>query len=155
MPLDTEEVVDIPGLSGEEIIIDLCEQIAFKLRRDCNLRSSDSYVNGYSAEIPSIKIHCYGIDQADVELTGLTVGKKPEQLTEGVAKITDMETEVKVAHEPDLQAVRRRSDQDPPDVESKDRDKPADITKGAQPRRYGASKTRVAGGGAGSDTFGE
>lgn len=148
MPLDQEEVVDIPGLNGEEIIIDLCEQIAQKLRRDCNLRSSDSYVNGYSAEV-AVKIHCFGIDTAEVDST-IDAKKLPETVTDGKATETKMETEVTVAHEPDLIAVRERSEQQPPDVESKPTpaEKPAGETAAPQRRRYSGSASRVAGGGA-------
>ena len=147
MPLDVEEVVDIPGLNGEEIIIDLCEQIAAKLRRDCNLRSQDSYVNGYTAKV-KVEIHCFGIDTADVEAT-IEAAKSPETKVEGKPVETTMETEIEVKHEPDLKAVRERSDLPDPDVESKPTppEKPAGEKAAPQRRRYG-SAPRVAGGGA-------
>lgn len=115
MALQEEQVVDIPGLNGEEIITDLLEQVAGKLRRDCNLRQSDSYVNGYSAEI-TVKIHCYGIDTAEVDST-LHVQKHPPAKVAGPEKTTEVESEIRVAHEPDLSAVRERSQQTAPDVE--------------------------------------
>lgn len=149
MPLQEEQVVDIPGLSGEEIIVDLCEQIASKLRNDCNLRPSDSYVNGYSAVV-TVKISCYGIDTAEVETT-VEAKSTPAVKTEGDETKTEVETEVVVAHEPDLTAVRERSEQTAPDVEQKSQ--PASDTKdgeGPARRRYGSKPARVAGGGAGS-----
>lgn len=147
MALDVEQVVDIPGLSGEEIIIDLCEQVAAKLRNDCNLRGADSYVNGYSAVV-TVKISCYGIDTAEVDQT-LNVKSIPTDKTDGPEKKVELEDEIIVKHEDDLTAVRARSDQRPPDVESKANEEPAKPgdAKGTQRRRYG-SAPRVAAGGA-------
>lgn len=152
MPLDVEEVVDIPGLSGEEIIVDFCEQLAARLRRDCNLRPADSYVNGYSAEITGLKLKLYGIDTAEVEIQSLTVGKQPAQLVEGTEVVTTVETDLVVAHEPDLVAVRERSQQEAPEVESVPA-VPAETaavkTEAPQRRRYSGGKpARVASGGA-------
>lgn len=150
MPLQEEQVVAIPGLSGEEIIVDLCEQIASRLRNDCNLRPSDSYVNGYSASV-TVKISCYGIDTAEVETT-MQTKLTPAVKTEGEETKTEVEAEVVVAHEPDLTAVRERSEQTAPDVEQKSQPAP-DAKEGEGParRRYGTTKpARVAGGGAGS-----
>jgi hypothetical protein len=43
--------VDVPRtVSGEQIVDDVCLQIADRLSRDCNLRGSDSYAS-YSARI--------------------------------------------------------------------------------------------------------
>jgi hypothetical protein len=149
MALQEEEVVDIPGLSGEEIITDLCEQIAAQLRRDCNLRPQDSYVNGYSAEV-KLKVHCYGIDAADVEMT-LTAKKTPPEKTDGPEKTVEIDAEVEVAHEPNLKDVRQRSGLPEPGVEQQ-RDEhgaPVDQAKEAPTqRRYGTRKAPVASGGA-------
>lgn len=146
--LQEEEVVEISGLSGEEVIIDLCEQIAAKLRRDCNLRSSDCYVNGYSAEV-TVKVHCFGIDTADVEQT-ITAKKEPEVKVQGKPTETTMETEINIEHEPNLKAVRDRSDLPDPDVELKPQasEKPGGEKATPQRRRYSGSTPRVAGGGA-------
>lgn len=150
MALQDEQVVDIPGLSGEEIIIDLMEQLSSRLRRDCNLRPSDSYINGYSAEV-SIKLHCFGIDTADVEST-VQVKNTPLVKTEGCENNVSFETEITVAHEPDLTAVRERSQQEAPDVENKPTQETASQNnQEPHKRRYGSVKPpRVAGGGAGS-----
>ena len=47
----TPEAVAVPGrISGSEIVYDLCDRIAEKLSKSCDLRQSDSYA-GYSAKI--------------------------------------------------------------------------------------------------------
>lgn len=144
--LQDEQVVDIPGLNGEEIIVDLCEQIAGKLRRDCNLRHSDNYVNGYSADV-TVKIRCFGIDTAEVEMK-VPVEKIPAVKTAGQPMVTEHEIEIAVAHEPDLEAVRERSEQTASNVEKKrDDDETAEKEEKTPARRRYAP--RVAGGVAG------
>lgn len=100
-----EDVMYVAGLSGEEIVTDLTDQIAAKLRNDCNFRGNDSYTGGYSAEI-TMKIHLYGLDTVDSEMV-LKAGKPNLELPSTV-----VEEEVIIAHEPDLQKVRERSDQE-------------------------------------------
>ena len=71
----------VEPLTGEEIIIDLCEQIASKLRKDCNLREADSYQSGYSAKV-TIHLEAYGMDVAPVDVevvTGKARTPDPEQ----------------------------------------------------------------------------
>jgi len=151
MPLEVDEVVDIPGLTGEEIIVDLCEQIKNKLRRDCNLRPADSYINGYSAEI-SVKIQCYGIDTAQVETTISATKEPPSEA--GTKPVLEVTEQVIIAHEPDLEAVRDRSALEAPQLEKNDTPAPSapEGEKAQEPsrRQYGQRTHRVAGGGAGS-----
>lgn len=95
------------ALTGEEIIVDLLEQVALKLRSDCNLRDSDSYLGGYSAKI-SIHLEAYGLDTAKVE-TQLAIGASREDTeSEVIHEIIDIPVET------DLDAVRDRSDQEIP-----------------------------------------
>ena len=60
------ETTVVTGLNGTEIIEDFLNQIRTKLRRDCNLRDSDSYTKGYSAKV-SYKLELYGVDTTVVE----------------------------------------------------------------------------------------
>lgn len=143
-----EQVLDIPGLSGEEIIVDLCEQIASKLRMDCNLRGADSYVNGYTAEV-TLKIRCFGIDTAETDVT-VKASTVPAQKASGAEKVTEVSTDLKVAHEADLQAVRERSGQTAPDVENKSNET-AQEKAGSNRRRYSATSPKAAVGGAGDE----
>lgn len=150
MALQDEQVVDIPGLNGEEIITDLCDQIAGKLRKDCNLRPQDSYVNGYSAEV-TVKVHCFGIDTAEVE-SKFHASKAPTEKIEGAHKTKIVESEIHVAHEPDLTLVRERSEQTAPNVERKhlalDAEEKQEEAPAPSKRKYGSPRT--AAGGAGS-----
>jgi hypothetical protein len=62
-------------LNREEVIHDFCSQIADRLRRDCNLRESDSYIYGYSGTA-TIHLDLFGMDRVAVELaTLLTSGE--------------------------------------------------------------------------------
>jgi hypothetical protein len=102
----------VQGLNGEEIISDLCDQLADRLRLDCNLRGIDSYSLGYSAKI-TVNLKCYGMDEAVVEAE-LEVGEEndnPEQLQK------DFTEEIEIPQEVDLSLVRERSQQEAPSFE--------------------------------------
>jgi hypothetical protein len=112
----------IPGLSGEEIIIDLTAAFAEKLRSDCNLRKIDQYSGGYKASIPAIHVECFGLDQATVdyslEVDNTTLGQEGN-LVDFTFPDTVIDTEVEVPVEPDLSLVRERGQQPTPDFEAK------------------------------------
>lgn len=66
----------VEGLTGEEIIEDALDQVAAKLRGDCNLRETDAYQGGYDGWI-EVHLNLHGIDLAKVE-TKIIVGKPTE-----------------------------------------------------------------------------
>jgi len=112
----------VEGLTGEEIIIDLCSQLAEKLRKDCNLRETDCYHGGYSAKI-KIHLEGYGMDTVTVEAE-VSTGKEqvnPDEL---------IDTEYEIPVEPALNKVRERSDQPVPTL-SNEGGQPV-----IKPRRY-------------------
>lgn len=113
----------VEPLTGEEIIIDLCTQIAEKLRRDCNLRETDSYGGGYSATV-TIHLEAYGLDTATVEAT-LSTGQTQDQPDELI------DTTVEVPVEAALNEVRERSEQPVPSLTQFEGEAPA-----VRPRRY-------------------
>jgi hypothetical protein len=102
----TDTVDFVEALSGEEIVIDLCSQLAEKLRKDCNLRESDSYQGGYMAKI-TVHLEAYGMDTATVDATVAT-GTEQDHPDE----LLDAEYEIPV--EPLLNVVRERSEQPVP-----------------------------------------
>ena len=144
MSLQEQEIAEVAGLSGSEVVVDLCEQIAQRLHQDCNLRPTDNYTSGYSAEI-EIHLNLYGMDTVNLE-TKIAPSKQIGPVT-GVA-VREVETEVNIAHEPDLSAVRERSGQEEPDVERRTMDTET-VAPSSQRRRY-AGGNRRAGGGASS-----
>ena len=112
----------IPGLSGEEIIIDLTAAFAEKLRNDCNLRGIDQYTGGYKASIPNIHIECFGLDQATVDYSldveNTTSGQEGDTVDFTSPDVL-IDTEVEIPVEPDLSLVRERGQQPTPDFEAK------------------------------------
>jgi hypothetical protein len=96
----------VEPLSGEEIVIDLCSQLAEKLRNDCNLRESDSYQGGYSAKI-TVHLEAYGMDTATVDAQVVT--GKPQDSPDEL-----LDTEYEIPVEPALNVVRERSEQPVP-----------------------------------------
>jgi len=121
----------VEPLSGEEIIVDLCEQIAAKLRADCNLRDSDAYSSGYSAKI-AIHLEAYGMDTAivEAEVTAGKVQDDPDEL---------LHTELEIPVEPALNMVRERSDQPVPTMTT-EAGEPV-----VKPRRYARSQYKAMG----------
>jgi hypothetical protein len=112
----------VQGLSGEEIIQDLCAALAEKLRTDCNLRGIDQYSGGYKASIPTIHIECFGLDAATVdynlEVENTTEGQDETSIDFSLPDV-DLDTELEVPVETNLQEVRDRSDQVAGDFEMK------------------------------------
>ncbi len=130
-----EEAYEVEALSGEEIINDFVDQIARKLRQDCNLRPSDAYALGYSGEAV-VKLYLYGMDTAQVEVHVHIGTPNPEANVQVDAK-------VEVPHEPDLEAVRKRAELPVPSLETT----PDRTQAGSKKRRYSKSLPPVAGGG--------
>jgi hypothetical protein len=133
MASDTDYV---EPLSGEEIVIDLCEQIAAKLRSDCNLRPSDAYSGGYSAKI-KIHLEAYGMDTSVVEAEVVT-GEQKEETPDEIL-VTDLEVPV----EPGLNVVRERSSQPVPTLTNE-----GGVPE-VKPRRYVRGATKIMGGATG------
>jgi hypothetical protein len=125
----------VEPLTGEEVIIDLCAQIAEKLRSDCNLRASDSYQGGYSARA-TVHVECYGMDTATVDVQ-VTTGKPQENPDE----LIDITIEVPV--ETALDQVRERSEQPVPTLSNEGGEEVI------RPRRYVRRERVVAGGATG------
>jgi hypothetical protein len=112
----------VEPLSGEEIVIDLCDQIAAKLRADCNLRPSDAYAGGYYAKV-TIHLEAYGMDTATVD-AGISSGKQednPDEL---------LQADYEIPVEPALNVVRERSEQPVPTLTE------ASGKQEVRPRRY-------------------
>ena len=106
----------VEGLTGEEIINDLLDQVAEKLRGDCNLREMDAYTGGYDG---SVKVHLNlrGLDTAVVKIDVPVSAPASEDFpTDGDSPIVDTEidADVEIALEPHLNVVRERSGQDVP-----------------------------------------
>ena len=99
----------VEGLTGEEIIVDVLEQVAAKLRGDCNLREADSYTGGYDGWV-EVHLNLRGLDTALVKTKIVmgTAGEDPDQITV-VAKIP-------IELEPALNVVRERSGQEIPSL---------------------------------------
>jgi hypothetical protein len=106
----------VEGLTGEEIINDLLDQVAEKLRGDCNLREMDAYTGGYDG---SVKVHLNlrGLDTAEVKVD-VHVSAPAETGFPAVGDPSIVETavddDVEIALEPHLNVVRERSGQDVP-----------------------------------------
>ena len=121
----------VEPLNGEEIITDLCCLIADKLRKDCNLRQSDSYSGGYMARI-TIHLEAYGMDTATVD-TSVEVGKQQENPDELI------DTPFDIPKEEALDQVRERSDQPIPTLTIEDG------REVVRPRRYVRRERAAAG----------
>ncbi len=108
----------VEGLTGEEIIVDVLEQVAAKLRNDCNLREADAYTGGYNGWV-EVHLNLRGLDMAKVDskvivgapatVTFLGAG---EQAVEVIEKT--VEAMVEIPLETKLNLVRERSGQDIP-----------------------------------------
>ena len=117
----------VVGLSGREIIKDILHQVETGLRKDCNLRDSDSYGQGYSGKI-TFELKLQALDmvvvtipvevQATSELQAQAAQKQPEQVevpegstAEQIVKDVDVKAVTEIGQEPDLNVVRERSKQ--------------------------------------------
>ncbi|HEX5426506.1 MAG TPA: hypothetical protein VFW94_23365 [Candidatus Acidoferrales bacterium] len=155
------------GLSGEEIIADLLDQIEKALRRDCNLRATDSYGGGYSGKI-EIKLNLVAMDTTVLTITKELAptedakkvlaekeasGELPVELpATGVFQVAqemkpvEASATIDIPIEKDLNAVRERSGQGVP-MESISPEGKHDVKR----RRY----ARVTGGGVSTEEAGE
>jgi len=120
----------VEGLSGEEIVIDLCSLVAEKLRKDCNLRESDSYMGGYMAKV-TIHLEAYGMDTAVVDAE-VSTGKAQDNPDEMI------DTALEVPVEPALDLVRERSEQPVPTLSMTEQGEPV-IRKRRYVRAQGAA----------------
>lgn len=121
----------VEGLTGEEIIVDMLDQVAAKLRNDCNLRETDAYQGGYDGWV-EVHLNLRGLDLAKVDnkvivnapasatykgLQEHEAGIKAESAPEITKKTVDAMVEIPL--ETKLNVVRERSGQDVPTL-SKD-----------------------------------
>lgn len=120
-----EEIEQVTGLSGEEVINDLLDQIGRKLRLDCNLRGSDAYDYGYSAKV-DVHLKLYGLDDVSVDIAVKAISGKV------VGDATEIESAIEVEREPDLNVVRDRANLPEPTVEKDDGQPP----EARQKRKY-------------------
>ena len=97
----------VEGLTGEEIIEDLLDQIANKLHGDCNLRATDSYTGGYDGWV-EVHLNLHGLDKSTIKAR-ITIGKDTDDPD---AEMVDARVDIPV--EPRLNVVRERSGQDVP-----------------------------------------
>lgn len=104
----------VEGLSGTEIIEDVLAQIKRKLQTSCNLRDSDNYGEGFSAEI-KITIKAYAMDVTTEEFDVVIPAKaEPPVSTEDVTVVpVEVEESVTIPQELDLEAVRERIKDEP------------------------------------------
>lgn len=104
----------VEGLTGEEIINDVLEQVAAKLRNNCDLRETDAYTGGYEGTV-DVHLKLRGFDLAEVntkiEVKAPAITQQSGQLTE-----TEIEAHVDIPVEPHLNLVRERSGQDIPSL---------------------------------------
>ena len=117
----------VVGLSGREIIKDILHQVDKGLHKDCNLRDSDSYGQGYSGKI-TFELKLQALDtvvvtipvevQATSELQGQAAQKQPEQVevpegstAEQIVKDVEVKAVTEIGEEQDLNMVRERSKQ--------------------------------------------
>jgi hypothetical protein len=107
----------VEGLTGEEVINDLLDQVAEKLRHDCHLRNSDAYTGGYEGTV-EVHLKLRSLDTAVVN-TKLIVGAPdsvalPAGEDAPAIEETEIEAKVEIPLEPRLNMVRERSGQDVP-----------------------------------------
>lgn len=99
----------VEGLSGSEVIDDVLAQIKRKLQSSCNLRDSDNYGQGYSAEI-KISMKMYAMDATPDEFTVNVApkGLPPASTEETIVTPFDVVEDLTIPQELDLEAVRER-----------------------------------------------
>lgn len=130
----------VEPLTGEEIITDACALLAEHLRKDCNLRDTDSYEGGYAAKI-KISLSLYGMDTVAVEME--VAAGKPQKADAYSGPDSAVETDLNIPVEPALNLVRERSEQPVPVISA--------LESGEQtirPRRYVRRDKMVTAGGA-------
>jgi hypothetical protein len=112
----------VEGLTGAEVINDLLDQVAEKLRGDCNLRETDSYQGGYDGWV-EVHLKLRGLDTAEVK-TKIVVGAPADATfagadTEAVTEAV-VDAKVEIPLESRLNVVRERSGQDVPTLAKDD-----------------------------------
>lgn len=122
----------VEGLSGEEIINDVLEQVASRLRNNCNLRLIDCYMGGYEGTV-EVHLKLHGFDLTEIKSSiAVSVPASPACAgTGGEIQHTEITEHVEIPLEPRLNLVRERSDQGIPSL-GKDANGQAAIKK----RRY-------------------
>jgi hypothetical protein len=134
----------VEGLTGEEIIEDALDQVAAKLRGDCNLRETDAYQGGYDGWF-EVHLNLRGIDLAKVD-TRIIVSKPAEAgATPGETEQKTVDLRVDIPLEPRLNVVRERSGQEVPTLTKDEEGRPV-----VKKRRY----ARTAAGGATGESLG-
>jgi hypothetical protein len=122
------EATVIQGLTGTEIIEDFLNHLRTKLRRDCNLRDTDSYTRGYSAT-GSFKIQLFGMDtnvvDGEIEIVKGDLNDPDKVVTE---------VKIEIPQELELNEVRERSGLEEP-ILSTDADGKPEIRKRKYTRR--------------------
>lgn len=100
----------VEALSGTEIVEDVLAQIRRKLMGSCDLRDSDSYGGGYSAEI-TIKMKMYSMDVRQEEFVVAIPAKELPPVTTEEVIVTpfDVNETLEIAQEEDLEIVRERT----------------------------------------------
>ena len=144
----------IEGLSGTEIIDDVLAQMKRKLLTSCNLRDSDSYGQGYSAEI-KISMKMYGMDATPDEFTVNIAPKElpPVSTDEVIVTPFDVAEDLTIPQELDLEVVRERTkepDPLPPPDETEEARMPQRL-KRKYTRRTGVPSLEQTAGGGGVD----
>ncbi len=124
----------VEGLTGEEIIEDLLDQVATKLRGDCNLRDTDSYTGGYDGWV-EVHLNLHGLDTASVK-TKIVFGVKTEDPDAEEAIVR-----VDIPLEPRLNLVRERSGQDVPTLAKDDEGKTVVKKRHYAKRNFGGGTT--------------
>jgi hypothetical protein len=140
------------GLSGTEIIDDVLAQIKRKLLTSCNLRDSDNYGQGYSAEI-KISMKMYAMDATPDEFTVNIApkGLPPVSTEEVIVTPFDVAEDLTIPQELDLEAVRERIKEPaplPPASEEEENRMPARLKRKYTKRTGVASLEQPAMGGA-------
>lgn len=111
----------VEGLTGEEIIQDVLEQITARLRGDCNLRESDAYTGGYDGSI-EIHLNLYGMDKVGVN-TAIPL-RSLQDPAKGLEKHA-VDEKVHIPLETALNVVRERSGQQVPTLARGEDGRPA------------------------------
>ena len=126
----------VEGLTGEEIINDVLDQVAEKLRNNCNLREADAYTGGYEGTV-DVHLKLRGFDLAEVKVK-VEVKRPAETEQSGEIEETELDEHVEIALEPRLNLVRERSGQEIPSL-GKDENGHAVVKK----RRYARKQRPV------------
>jgi hypothetical protein len=99
----------VEGLTGEEIIVDALEQMAERLRKDCNLRENDTYTNGYDGWVEA-HLNLHGVNEEKVHVK-VAIGQAVED-----PDAIEVDAKVEIPLEPRLNVVRERSGQGIPTI---------------------------------------